>query len=452
MLNPHHYVAATLAVALSASIPTLGHAAVADPLFANDGSWSIDVNPASDESGFDITGLNSWYQSDRGSDSMYQQWFWFRTDTTGPEQRLESLTYNGGSNPSANSINMNFGDAANGDAIEVDLNYTLTANSSTSSTIAETIDITNTSGADLYLSFFAYTDLDLNSGPVDRTAFFQGPQQIVQDDFDGTTTTVFGTIGGANGFRSEISTYPDQLDRLDDGGTTDLSGTDISGGGPADFTHAFQWEYNSIAAGATVTIDITKDVILGSGSSPFDPVLPTDPVAGDPFEFPDLNVNPADTWWLDPEVAIGYDYSSSTVNFASVTVPGSGVGDADIGDGLFDIYLFDTGTGDFTNLVATLDGSDPGNNTFTFTSSGVDQFSIRGIEVSAGLDPDDVTAFSAGVTFVGNGATTVQMDALRVNLPSAPIPGTVLLMAAGLIGIGRMARMRGTPKAAPIAA
>ena len=79
----------------------------------------------------------------------------------------------------------------------------------------------------------------------------------------------------------------------------------------------------------------------------------------------------------------------------------------------------------------------------------MDRFAIRGIEISAGLDPNDPLAFSAGVTFVGTGSTNVQMDAIRVNVPSGgvPIPGTLLLMVAGLIGLGRAAKMQDTQKA-----
>lgn len=430
------HLATALVIALSAAYPQIGYS-----LLATDGDWSITVDEDSGGA-FGEAGLNSWFQQTRGSESMFQQWFWFRTDTTGPEQRLDSLTLNS-SNASGNTVNLDFG-GNTGEAIQATVDYTLTANSSISSTINETISITNTSSATQALSFFAYTDLDLNAGPVDRNAFAQSPQNLIQDDFDGTTTTVFYGGGGADGINWEISSYPDQIDRLDDGSTTNLTSQNLTSGGAQDYTHAFQWDYNALLAGETITIDITKDVTLGSGSSPFDPVLPPTTPDGDPFVFTDLDVNSNDTWWLDPEVATGYDYSSDTVNFASVTVPGSAVGDTDIGDGLFTVHLFDIGTGDFDPVpVATLNGADIANNTYTFAAGGVDRFSIRGIETSANVDPNDPQAFSAGVTFVSSGATTVTMDANRVFIPSGvPTPGTLLLIAAGLLGIRRMAKTR----------
>jgi len=435
MSESRHYLATALLLALSAAYPQIGYS-----LLATDGDWSINVEPTN--AGAD-PGLDSWLQNSIGSDSMFRQWFWFRTDTTGPEQSLDSLAFNAG-DATGNAIGLDYGNA--GDPIQVNVDYALTANSSTSSTINETISITNTSGAATYLSFFAYTDLDLNGGPVDRNAFAQSPQTIIQDDFDGTTTTVFydNPASRADGIKWEIAEYSSQEDSLNDGGTTTLSSQNITAGGALDYTHAFQWEYNSIADGETVTIAISKEITLGSGSSPFDPVLPPVTPDGDPFVFTDLVVNEFDIWWLDPEVATGYDYSSDTVNFASVTVPGSAVGSTDIGDGLFTVHLFDIGTGDFDPVpVATLNGADAANNTFTFASGGVNQFSIRGIETSANLDPNDPLAFSAGVSFVSAGATTVVMDANRVFIPSGvPTPGTLLLIGAGLFGIRRMAKAR----------
>ena len=107
------------------------------------------------------------------------------------------------------------------------------------------------------------------------------------------------------------------------------------------------------------------------------------------------------TIFIDPLVAIGYDYAIGTgnPNFASVTLP------TGIGDNSFDLYLFDG-----TNWVfkTHLTGGD----TYTFDPGGVDRFRILGIEPSAGLDPQNPTAFITGLTFVSSGEFTGTMTPL----------------------------------------
>ncbi len=74
-----------------------------------------------------------------------------------------------------------------------------------------------------------------------------------------------------------------------------------------------------------------------------------------------------------------------------------------------------------------------GGDQFFFGGMGVDRFSIRGIEVSAGLDPNNVTAFITGLTFVSDGTFTGTMTPLTVDTSAVPEPATMLRLGSGLL-------------------
>src|SRR5439155_16677863 len=76
--------------------------------------------------------------------------------------------------------------------------------------------------------------------------------------------------------------------------------------------------------------------------------------------------------WIDPPYAVGYDFTirpaTGSPNFGSVMLP-------NIGDGLYDLYLFDPGQQQFV-FAQTL----PGLEQHVFAGDGVDRFRILGIE------------------------------------------------------------------------
>lgn len=137
------------------------------------------------------------------------------------------------------------------------------------------------------------------------------------------------------------------------------------------------------------------------------------------FKF-DVEVQAGQTINIDPVVAVGYDYQvgAGDPNFASVTLP-------DIGDGLFDLFLFD---GSDWLFEATLQAG----NEFNFGVGGVARFRVLGIETSAGLDPSDTTAFITGVSFTANGRFTGTMTAITAEVPEPPMLALIGLMLTGL--------------------
>jgi hypothetical protein len=90
--------------------------------------------------------------------------------------------------------------------------------------------------------------------------------------------------------------------------------------------------------------------------------------------------------FLDPEIAIGYDYTSS-VNFRSILIPKPLPGGQD---------TFELVVGDQTFTLKA-------GKVFDFRPmfpTGVSAFTIRGIHESERLDPTNLTAFVTGMTFM----------------------------------------------------
>lgn len=173
-----------------------------------------------------------------------------------------------------------------------------------------------------------------------------------------------------------------------------------------------------------------------SNSGPPNVALPT--VVNGVYNFAVTNVGPNSVTFIDPFVAVGYDYAigAGNPNFASVLLP------TGIGDNLFDLFLWNGSS--FVDSGINLTGGDQ----YFFGGPGVDRFSIRGIEASAALDPDNVTAFITGLTFVSSGDFTGTMTPLTVEVASVPEPNTALLMLASVLclaGLSRQTRpQRGT--------
>lgn len=134
--------------------------------------------------------------------------------------------------------------------------------------------------------------------------------------------------------------------------------------------------------------------------------------------------------FIDPDIAVGYEYELTSAGnaFTSVLLP-------TIGDGQ---YTIDVWNG--SEWVAA--GSATSASAFSFGAyAGLTRFRVNGIEVSAGLDPTDETAFVTGLTFAQAGAVSVSQTPLTVTV-AVPEPESYALALAGLGIVGWMGRRR----------
>jgi len=160
-------------------------------------------------------------------------------------------------------------------------------------------------------------------------------------------------------------------------------------------------------------------VPLAQGSPPnvFLPIVVPGPTPVYSFN---VKVEGEQTIFIDPVVAIGYEYriGAGDPNFASVTLP---IG---IGNNLYDLYLIN---GQKYFFKAQLTGGVP----YYFNSLGVDRFLILGIEKEVGLNPDNPTAFITGLTFTGVGSFTGTMTPIAESVKIKVTGGGSMLSKAG---------------------
>ena len=162
-------------------------------------------------------------------------------------------------------------------------------------------------------------------------------------------------------------------------------------------------------------------------------VLPGGPGQAPTYQFDVTNVG-GRTVFIDPDVAVGYDYKTGAgdPNFTSVLLP------TGIGDNRFTLTLPDG-----TDLVIN------GGERFSFLDlnpAGYDGFRVTGIETSAMLDPMNPTAFITGLEFAapsGSGTFTGTMIPILQTIEgNVPVSGTVGLLAVGLFGALGVTRKR----------
>jgi PEP-CTERM motif-containing protein len=226
------------------------------------------------------------------------------------------------------------------------------------------------------------------------------------------------------------------------------------------------------------------------GQSPSNPITPTGLTPGGSPILPvgcsgsGCGSNP---WrFFDPPVAIGFNYQlQSTVPNQPLTFGITGIMvTSKVGSGVYDLWLYDTLTSTFvdsknfsstgeTITIAADPTADPKGafNVVQFLLSltpqeekvlgitdpdlGLTEFSLRGIDPAAGLDPEDPNAFITGLTFGGdvNGdlvitplavdsATGELVDPPPIDVP-IPEPSTIAILLSALAAAGVLRGAKG---------
>jgi PEP-CTERM motif len=204
-------------------------------------------------------------------------------------------------------------------------------------------------------------------------------------------------------------------------------------------------------------LDFTVATFAPPRSTAEFPLLPdvsTPPEEGEPvvFDFPLFDVEEEETVFIDPVIAVGYDYIiNSGPIIASVLLP-TIVSD----DGQYTIWLWDGADNLFDIFLSNATAGDE----FFFAdhgyAAGVDRFRVLGIDHAALLDPTNPVAFVTGLTFVSAGTVDMSMAPVTFDTDAGgggeatdvPEPTALTLFGAGLFGLGWM-RRRASPRFGP---
>lgn len=121
-----------------------------------------------------------------------------------------------------------------------------------------------------------------------------------------------------------------------------------------------------------------------------------------------VNVQAGQRIFIDPEVAVGYEYATGDgdPNFESIMLPNAG-------DNLFYLHVFNGSEWVYWGVISA-------GVPYSFGGNGVSKFRVSGIEPTAGLNPKDPTAFVSGLTFVADGQFTGTMTPLTSIADSTP--------------------------------
>lgn len=172
---------------------------------------------------------------------------------------------------------------------------------------------------------------------------------------------------------------------------------------------------------------------LGSQGNPYPGEL-----SGTEFVFNGISVGAGRIIYIDPEIAVGYNYSVEGGPLFSSVTPPTGIN----ADNSFDLlFASDSSCTSFTQSVEEIFGGKE----FIFGSS-QKCFSIQGIEVAANLDPTNTLAFETGVSFDRTGVANITMTPIRASVgppTTSSVPGPLpVLGAAAAFGYSRKLRKR----------
>ena len=228
---------------VSAAVISISSSSIAAPFALTEGNSTFIVDPMAQ------SGASNW--SIGGNNQLNQQFFWYRTSTTGGSQysvengaTTITPTFNGADKL---SVKYNYGGL-----FSIDVHYNLNSLGGNSAQMEQSVGITNLTGSPLSINFYQYNDFNLagTAGSdevwIENSAALQqeGSLAITESGIDPLAMFFEGnTTGGASS----------TLYKLNNSANLTLDNTGYASG---DATWAFQWEFN--LSGLNSGVEILK--------------------------------------------------------------------------------------------------------------------------------------------------------------------------------------------------
>jgi hypothetical protein len=164
-------------------------------------------------------------------DHMFQNWWWYRTDSDTREFALSNLT--AFDQPQANTVSLTYAEGG----LTYEITYTLSDSGDNQAVVVAQLTIANTTSTPITLNLFNYSDFDMDgSSGGDRAELVRPDYMRVYE------TNTAHIVAAETPFAWQIGAFPSVRNLLTD---TDIDDLNNSGSpfGPGDFTGAFQWQF-----------------------------------------------------------------------------------------------------------------------------------------------------------------------------------------------------------------
>ncbi len=254
----------TVAALIVAAIAWLagGVSAFAGTLSLTDGNSVVTLDPSSP------AGVSGW--SVDNVNQLFQQWFWYRIGSSGPQSSIDTLGLSSSSQVSPSEASVTYS-GTNGLTIQVTYLLTGGANLSGAADLGESIAITNNSPASQDVHFFQYSNFTLDTPTTSSSAaqdYVQFQNSNAVDQHNGVETLAETVITPKPNYR-ETGFAPNLLNEIENDAPYTLgevnNNTPDAQIGPGDVSWAYEWD-RTIAPGSTFII--SKDKALSGVLQP----------------------------------------------------------------------------------------------------------------------------------------------------------------------------------------
>ena len=217
----------------------------------------IDGNSEATGDSMSQAGMNNWTVD--GTNYLKQQWFWFRSDQMSLAS-IDTMPLSQQNQPNPNNLHLQYGTST---TVWIDISYELIGGptGSGTATLHENIEITNNGTSNLSLSFFQFSDFDLDPQGQDSVSITNG-DTVTQQGGQASMTEAVTTLLPPT-IRVEANLSPTTKNSLNTTPSYQLSDLFNSMAGPGDATSAIQWDI-TLGQGSSFNINKTKTISAAS--------------------------------------------------------------------------------------------------------------------------------------------------------------------------------------------